>query len=90
MGLTPSSPPQADQRMIRKLLGILYANKTEHRPDEYKRISRVFGRAKGSWEGVFQGSTSDLGLLKKIIHIAYKKGFLTKKQSWSPSKQEDG
>lgn len=76
----PLVPVRADYRIIKKILEAMY--KVVHLPEEYDLIVRVFDRAEGSWEGVFDGDIDQVRLLKKIIKIAYKNGYLTKTPSW--------
>lgn len=80
--LTPKSPLQADTRFILKLMRIVAKKKANPTPSEVRTISNVFVKAGGSWEAVFQGSTADIGLLKRVIKIAVKKGFVTKREKW--------
>lgn len=79
----PNDLNRADYRMIKKIMQMSLDGKVEHVPAEYDRITRVFAKAGGSWERLFNGgSPSDLSLLKQVIKVAYKKGFLTKKYQW--------
>jgi len=80
--LTPTSPVRSDHRIIRKILESVHPNKVVHIPTEYDKVSRVFVKAGGSWEGVFEGSIEDILLLKKIITIAIKYGHLTPSLRW--------
>jgi len=82
MSLTPRSPVRADHRFIRRLLDGTFKGKIEHRAEEYNLVSRVFKKAGGSWASVFHGSPKDINLLKKIISLAIKKGYMTKKEKW--------
>ena len=81
-GLTTTHPVRADHRIIRRLLDGSFKGKVEHIPEEYELVGRVFSKAGGSWERLFVGSPVDLGLLKKVIALAIKKGHMTKKQTW--------
>lgn len=80
--LTPTKPVRADHRVIRKILDSNHPDKVVHIPTEYDRVSRVFVKAGGSWQGVFDGSVADLKLLKKIIEVAIKYGHLTPALQW--------
>jgi hypothetical protein len=51
-------------------------------PEEMNRVGSVFRLAGGSWERVFEGSVTDLNLLKRVIKVAVKKGVFTKTQKW--------
>lgn len=82
MNIDPTTPARADFRFIRELLGSAFKNKVEYVPIEFDRISRVFCRAGGSWERVYQGSMKDLDLLKRIIKLAIDLGFMTRKEKW--------
>lgn len=78
----PKTPIRADHRILDKMYKLLLGGKAVSLPAEYDRISRVFVQAGGSWVGVFQGSTKDLELLKRVIKVAYKRGYITKKGKW--------
>lgn len=80
--LDPLVPSRADYRFIRRLLSASYGSKVEHIIAEYDAIGEVFARKGGSWQRLFLGSSEDITLLKSIIRVAYKKGFLTKAQAW--------
>ena len=82
MPLSPFTPVRSDHRLIRKIIGSMYGTSMVTKPSEYDRIARVFKKAGGSWERVFLGSPKDLDLLRRVIRIAAKKGFLTKKEPW--------
>ena len=70
---TPSFPTKAHHRFLRKILDISLSGKIEHRVGEYELINRVFQKAGGSWEAIFLGDTTHIGLLKKIVKVAFKK-----------------
>ena len=78
----PKTPTRADHRFIKRLLSTTLEGKVVEQPDEFDRISRVFSKAGGSWERIFHGSVRDTVLLRQIIKLAYKKGYLTKKGKW--------
>ena len=81
--LKPQSPIRADHRFIHKVVGIVLGDKVEYRPSEFDRVSRVFSQSGGSWERIFRGgSPRDVNLMKKVIKLAFKHGFLTKKEKW--------
>ena len=82
MKIDPTTPIRADHRFIRELLGSAFKNKVEYIPDEFDQVSRVFCRAEGSWERIFQGSMRDIDLLKRIIRVAVDLGFMTRKGEW--------
>lgn len=89
MGLPdPHRPLRADHRFIKRLLSVVLAGKVEDVPEEYDLISWVFLRAGGSWEGVFHGAPLDIQKLKKVIKVAYEKGYLTKKYNWGKKKKK--
>jgi len=79
----PKVPVRADHRFIRKMISLSLDNKVREIPSEFSRLSRVFSKAGGSWERVHLGSIRDIELLKKVIKVAYKRGFLTKKEKWA-------
>lgn len=80
--LKPHWPTRADHRYILKLLSIMgIADKIELRQSEFARVSRVFSKAGGSWQAVFGGSAEATNLLKKVIKVAVKHGYLTKKEA---------
>jgi CMP-2-keto-3-deoxyoctulosonic acid synthetase len=80
--LDPLKPSRADYRIIKKLMDSAFSGKVLHTVDGYDMVVRVFARAHGSWERLFLGSSSDLGLLKKILKVAFKKGYLPKAPQW--------
>jgi len=75
-------PSQANHRLIRKILDSSYTGKVVHTEESYNLVSRVFQRAGGEWERVFLGSSRDLGLLKRVLKVAYKLGYLPKTSQW--------
>lgn len=77
------SPSRFDHRFIRKLLNSSSSGEVEHVRKEYDLISKVFSRAGGSWERIVNGSPTDVGLIKKIVKLAVKKGYVTKKDSFA-------
>ena len=80
-GIMPNDPSRADHRFIRYQLKEFLAKKpVQHNPSEYDHVSRVFARAGGSWERIFRGSVRDIVLLRRILKIAIKKGFITKRE----------
>ena len=78
----PLKSSRADYRMIRKLLDSSYSGKVLHTPESYEQIVRVFHRAGGSWERLFLGSSTDLSLLKLVLKVAFKKGYLQRNPQW--------
>jgi hypothetical protein len=79
----PKAPLRADHRLIHKLMSLVLKGKFDPHASEYDRISRVFLQAGGSWERVFLGAPRDVDLLKKVVKVAGKQGWLTKKETWS-------
>ena len=79
----PLKPSRADHRIIKRILDASYGGKIVHIPEEYDLIATVFGKAGGSWEGVFDGAIDDLGLLKRVIRVAYKTGRITRSPKWT-------
>ena len=80
---TPKVPLRAHYRVMRKILDTTFPNKIEHRVSEYELINRVFKKAGGSWEAVFLGDVNQITLLKKVLKVAFKKHFLTRRDSWA-------
>lgn len=80
--MDPLNPSRADYRLIHKLIESSFGSKVLHVQEDYRRIEMVFAKAEGSWQRLFLGSSSDMGLLKRIIRVAFKKGFLTKASKW--------
>ncbi len=78
MKVTVDSPVRADHRIIRRLISATYGGKVDHKAEEYEIVTKVFKKAGGSWHRLFLGSTRDIGLLKKILRVAYTKGHLTR------------
>lgn len=83
MEVDPRIPIRADHRFIKRLSVSTLEGKIEYVPDEFSYISQVFRKAGGSWERIFRGSPDDIEKLKKVMKVAYDKGFLTKKYKWS-------
>jgi len=82
MSVNPKAPLRADHRFLKKVLAISLGGKVEHVPAELDRISQVFQKAGGRWSRLFQGSPRDFHLLRKVVKVAYDKGYLTKKYKW--------
>jgi len=80
--ITPKWPTRADHRFLLKLVNLSYDDQVIPRPEEFDRVSRVFSKMGGSWERVFNGSPEDLHLIKLVLKVAVKKGYLTKKEKW--------
>lgn len=70
---------RADHIIIRKLLNMIGDGRVHHVRAEYDRIADVFSKAGGSWERLFKGNHEDTLLLKRVVKIAIKKGYVTKK-----------
>ena len=81
--LSPILPVRADHRFIQKVVNMILKDKIHPQPSEFDRISEVFVKIGGSWERLFSGSPADTDLLKRIVKMAHKKGFLTKKEKWT-------
>lgn len=80
-GIMPNDPSRADHRFIRyQLKEFLGKKPIHHNPAEYDHAARVFARAGGSWERLFRGSAKDVVLLRRILQIAIKKGFISKRE----------
>lgn len=80
--ITPKWPTRADHRFLMTLTKLVLDGKITPVPSEFDRVSRVFSKAGGSWERVFHGSPEDVNLLKTIMKVAFKHGYLTKKGTW--------
>ena len=80
--LDPLKPSRADYRLIYKVLESSFAGKVLHTDEDYARIVRVFQRAGGSWKRLFLGSVKDLGLLKRVVKVAFKTGNIQKAPQW--------
>jgi len=81
-GPKPHWPTRADHRYILKLMSIMgLADALELRAGEFDRIARVFSKAGGTWQAVYGGSADATNLLKTIIKVAVKHGYLTKKEA---------
>jgi len=65
--------------MIKTLLD---GKKVQHLPHEYDHVLKVFGRMGGSWEAVFRGSVAQTALLKRILKVGIKKGYISKAPKW--------
>ncbi len=80
---TPTSPTSAHHRLIRAVVSTHFGDKkVSPTPEELNKVGRVFKKAGGSWEGVFKGSLSDVGLLKKVLKVAIEDNLLTKTPRW--------
>jgi hypothetical protein len=66
-----------------KVASLLFGDKIIPRPSEFNRLSRVFSKAGGSWKRLFHGSVEDTNLLKTVMKVAFKSGYLTKKEKWT-------
>lgn len=82
--LTPSSPIKASHRMMLYIVSALIGGKKSYNPTpaELDRAATVFTKAGGSWERLFNGSVDNMVLLKRVLKIAAKDGYLTEKSSW--------
>lgn len=80
--ITPKWPTRADHRFLMKMIKLTLDGKVVPVPSEFNRVSRVFSRAGGSWERLFLGSPEDVTLLKTVLKVAFKFGYLTKQESW--------
>lgn len=78
----PLKPSRADYRLIRKLLDSSFSGKVLHTEKSYALIVRVFQQGGGSWERLFLGSADDMSLLKRVLKVAFKKGYLPKTSDW--------
>jgi len=76
--VTVGNPIRADHRVIRRILTATYGGDLNPKGEEYAKVASVFTKAGGSWQRLFLGSARDLGLLKRVLRVAYKKGHLTK------------
>lgn len=76
------TPLRAHHRLMRHLVSTSGADGVDPRPEDLDRVASVFHRAGGSWERVFGGSVSDLGLLKRVLRVAVKGGHLTSAPNW--------
>jgi len=80
-GIMPKDPSRADHRFIRyQLKEFLGSKPIHHNPAEYDRVALAFARAGGSWERLFRGSTQDVVLLRRLLKLAIKKGFISKRE----------
>ncbi len=82
MSADPKNPVRADHRFIQKYIGVVLGGKVEEVPAEFNLVSKVFVKAGGSWQRIFAGSPEDVELLKQVLKVAFKKGYLTKKMHW--------
>jgi hypothetical protein len=81
-GIMPGDPNRADHRFIAYQLDNFMKPKCLHLPKEFDRVARAFARAGGSWERLFRGSARDVVLLRKILKLAVKHGYVTKEPSF--------
>lgn len=81
-GIMPKDPSRADHRYIQyQLKNFMKKKPVLEDPKEFAHLCRVFHRAGGSWERLFKGSVPDVILLRRIIKLAIKKGFISKAPS---------
>lgn len=78
MNVNQRDPVRADHRLLARMIDLTFGDKVVVRTKELDWLSRVFSRSGGSWEGIFTGSTDEWTRLKKLIKLAYEKGFLLK------------
>lgn len=81
MSMSAKAPVRADHRVIHKILDITSAD-VVYIPKEFSRVSDVFVRYGGSWERLFLGSMADMAMLKKVVKVGVKHGYLTGKGKW--------
>jgi len=72
-------PARTDYRMIQYLLR---GKKVQHLPNEYEHVLTVFAKMGGKWEKVMKGSVQQTALLKKILKVGIKKGWISKAPKW--------
>ncbi len=80
--MSPTEPVRADHRFIKKVISVNLQGKVAEIPSEFSRVSRVFSKSGGSWERLFRGSVDEVLRLRKVVKLAYKLGYLTKKGKW--------
>jgi len=80
--ITPQWPVRADHRFMLKIADMVLSGKIHPRAGEFDRLSRVFSKAGGSWERMFSGSADDVAILKTVMKVAFKHGYLMKKENW--------
>ena len=81
--IMPADPSQADHRMIQYVLKNFFSDKAcRSIPKEYDRVSQVFRNAGGSWEKLFMGSVDHINLLQKVVKVAIKNGFISKREKF--------
>lgn len=81
-GIMPGDPDRADHRFIAYSLENFMKPKCLHLPKEFDKIGRAFRRAGGSWERLFKGSARDAVLMRRILKLAIKHGFITKEPTF--------
>lgn len=81
--LNPKVPLQADHRYLKKLTSVVLGDKADPRPEEFDRVSRVFLKLGGSWERLFHGSPEEVDRIRRVLKVAFKRGYLTKQGDWS-------
>jgi hypothetical protein len=75
----PSDPSRADHRFVSYLLDNFFKKKRpRHDPEEFDRVVRAFARAGGSWERLFRGSAKDIVLLRRLLKLAIKHGYISR------------
>lgn len=78
-GILKDDPSQADHRFIGYLVDTFFGDQNVlHDPDSYDRIGDVFEKMNGSWQRLFKGSVKDLVLLRTIVRVAIKRGYIKK------------
>jgi len=78
-GIMLKDPARADHRYIQyQLKSFMNKKRVLEDPAEFDHVTRVFARAGGSWERLFRGSVADVVLLRRILKLAIKEGYLSK------------
>lgn len=80
-GILPKDPKRADHRMMVYILDNFLGGKIQSDPKVFDLIGKVYMKAGGSWQRLFQGSPQDFELLRKCMKAAIKRKLLKKKPS---------
>ena len=69
--------------MIQKIIDTTYAkDHVQTSPEAFDKVNLVFKKMGGSWQKLFEGSTSDIKLLRRILKVAIKVKVFHREPKW--------
>ena len=82
-GRTPTSPTSSYHRLLRTMVTLNHEDEgLSPTPKELDLVAKVFVKAGGSWEKLAKGSVDDFDLMRRVIKVAIKKGYISKSPKW--------